>query len=238
MSKADQKKTDIFFYDNYSRVWEGADLEDMPPIYAAEMRDLLRCLEQGMPYHQEFAKDYRLAQQLRMEVNGNIQSVQKPKNEYHIVPAQGVVLFQKESEICYQCSYRKFFQILSFYIQQLQERFLMQEAIQWQTQLEKLKKGRFHAQLEKLTDKLRFWDHSAGNPDAHFEGAKKLDLYPKYSIFSTIALSGYLTLFNSQWIIQSKRYRSFGRIYTIENIVFTVNENRRYSILKYIGQFR
>lgn len=173
-----QKKTDEFFYDNYSSAWEGASLEDMPPIYAAEMRDLLRCFADGMPYHQEFAKDYRLAQQLCVEVNGKIQPVKKQPNPYHIVPAQGVVLFQKESEICYRCSYRKFFQILSFYIQQLQIRFLMQEAEEWQTQLETLKKGRFRAQLEKITDKLRFWDNSAGNPDAHFEGAKKLDLYP------------------------------------------------------------
>ena len=173
-----QKKTDEFFYDNYGSAWEGASLEDMPPIYAAEMRDLLRCFADGMPYHQEFAKDYRVAQQLRVEVNGKIQPVKKQPNPYHIVPAQGVVLFQKESEICYRCSYRKFFQILSFYIQQLQTRFLMQEAEEWQTQLETLKKGRFRTQLEKITDKLRFWDNSAGNPDAHFEGAKKLDLYP------------------------------------------------------------
>lgn len=178
MMKAYQEKTDMFFYNNYSNAWKGASLEDMLPIYAAEMRDLLRCFAQGMPYHQEFAKDYRLAQQLRVEVDGIMQPVQKPDNFYHIVPAKGVVLFQKESEICYQCSYRKFFQILSFYIQQLQERFLMQEAKQWQAQLDVLKKGRFHTQLEKLTDKLRFWDHSPGNPDTHFEGAKKLDLYP------------------------------------------------------------
>ena len=121
-----QKKTDEFFYNNYCSAWEGASLEDMLPIYIAEMRDLLHCFADGMPYHQEFAKDYRLAQQLRVEVNGTLQPVKKQQNPYHIVPAQGVVLFQKESEICYQCSYRKFFQILSFYIQQLQERFFVQ----------------------------------------------------------------------------------------------------------------
>lgn len=174
-----RKKTDAFFYDNFSRAWEGTTLDRMTPIYISEMNRLLYDLELGSGYIQEFAMDYPLAQQLSIQVDGKQKAVQKPKSPYAIVPAQGIVLFQKNAETVYQCSYRKFFQILEYYIHQLQEKcFVAANGEKWEQKVKELKKTRFQTKLEKITDKLKFWDDSPGNPDVSFEGAKRLDLYP------------------------------------------------------------
>ena len=50
-------KTDAFFYDAYTRAWTGACVEEMVPIYQAEMESLLAAFEKGDSYRQEFAKD-------------------------------------------------------------------------------------------------------------------------------------------------------------------------------------
>lgn len=172
--------TDAFFYDNYSLVWEGAKSKEMVDIYVTEMDYLFDSLEENRGYEQEFAKDYHLIQKLRVLVDGKYQVPQQQKNNYVILPTKGVVTFKKEKEVVYQCSYKKFFQILMFYIQSLQEKF-PQETMEkrWTDQLKKLKKGRWKLQFTSLTEKLCFWSSSVGNPDTHFEGAKELNLGPK-----------------------------------------------------------
>ncbi len=175
-----RKKTDEFFYDAFCRAWEGATVEQMQPIYKTEMDALLYELEGGHSYIQEFAKDYPLAQQLYIEQNGKRKRVIKPESPYTIVPAQGVVLFQKNKETVYQCSYRKFFQILLFYIQCLKEKGIFAGSVsKWEKKLEELKTVRFYSKLEKITEKLKFWDTSIGNPYTSYAGAKRVDLYPK-----------------------------------------------------------
>lgn len=175
-----RQKTDEFFYDNFSRAWECAVLEEMTPIYICEMDSLIYYLERKETYVQEFAKDYRLAQKLVIEVDGKLKHFKKPKSPYSIVPSKNIVLFKKYEEIVYQCSYRKYFQILNFYINQLKERFYIETRNKkWELQLEELKKGRFKEQVENIIDKFKFWNNSFGNPNSSYEGAKSITLNPK-----------------------------------------------------------
>lgn len=172
-------KIDAFFYDAYTRAWTGACVEEMVPIYQAEMESLLAALEKGGSYRQEFAKDYRLAQRLTQWKDGELQAVSRTPSPYGIVPAQGLVLFQRDGETVYQCSYRKLFQILRFYIGRFGERFGASSTVwQWEERLEALRKGCWKDWTEETLRMLRFWDRSPGNPDAHFEGAKRLELNP------------------------------------------------------------
>lgn len=99
-----RQKTDEFFYDNFSRAWECAVLEEMTPIYICEMDSLIYYLERKETYVQEFAKDYRLAQKLVIEVDGKLKHFKKTKSPYSIVPSKNIVLFKKYEEIVYQCS--------------------------------------------------------------------------------------------------------------------------------------
>ena len=58
-------------------------------------------------------------------------------------PGQGLVLFRRDGETVYQCSYRKLFQILRFYIGRFGERFGASSTVwQWEERLEALRKGR------------------------------------------------------------------------------------------------
>ncbi|MBO5147015.1 MAG: hypothetical protein J6C19_16065 [Lachnospiraceae bacterium] len=174
-----REKTDAFFYDNYNCIWIGADREEMVLVYIEEMDTLLDFLGKGDSYIQEFAKDYRLAQKLKIQVNGISQAVKKQSSPYAIIPSKAVVLFQKSGETVYQCSYRKCFQILEYYIGQLQTRFPAQaKGKHWNKKLNLWKRKRLHVQVERISQKLRFWDAVPGNPNTHFEGAKKLKLNP------------------------------------------------------------
>ncbi|MCI8408181.1 MAG: leucine-rich repeat domain-containing protein [Lachnospiraceae bacterium] len=175
-----RKITDVFFYDNYSLVWKGAKPEEMADIYVAEMDSLIDCLEEGRDYYQEFAKDYPLIYKLRILVDGKYQVPQQKKSDYAILPSKGLVFFKKAKEIVYQCSYQRFFQILMFYIQSLQEKFPRETAQkEWFSQLKKLKRGRLKSQFASMVDKLCFWNNTIGNPDTHFEGSKELNLDAK-----------------------------------------------------------
>lgn len=59
-------------------------------------------------------------------------------------PGQGLVLFRRDGETVYQCSYRKLFQILRFYIGRFGERFGASSTVwQWEERLEALRKGRW-----------------------------------------------------------------------------------------------
>lgn len=170
-----RQRTDAFFYDNYSLVWEGAQPKEMVAVYVTEMDNLFYCLENGEDYRQEIATDYPLAQKLRVLVDGKYQIPQRRHNAYVILPAKGVVLFQQEGKIVYQCSYRKFFQILEFYVRSLQQKFPMEIMHKrWSEQMKSLKRGRWKSQLSRMKEKLQFRDHSV-----HFEGAKELTLGPK-----------------------------------------------------------
>ena len=65
-------------------------------------------------------------------------------------PGQGLVLFQRDGETVYQCSYRKLFQILRFYIDRFGERFGASSTVwQWEERLEALRKGRWKELTEE-----------------------------------------------------------------------------------------
>lgn len=175
-----KKTTDSFFYDNYSLVWEGAKPKEMVEIYVTEMDYLFYCLEEGRGYEQEFAKDYQLIPKLRVLVDGKYQVPQIQKNNYVILPTKGVVTFKKANKVIYQCSYQKFFHILMYYIQSLQEKFPGETANkEWVKQLEKLKRGHWKTQFIKVTKKLHLGFSSKGNRHTHFEGARELRLKSK-----------------------------------------------------------
>ena len=170
-----QERTDEFFYDNYTRAWEGAEFKKMIPIYKSEMESLIYSLENKMPYRQEFAKDYLLKLHLTKEVDGKKRAIQIPLSPYSIIPAEVTVLFQKDGKTVYQCSYKQFFKIINNYAEELKNRFWLEGwDAGWIERLDDLKKAHCDGNSEERTSRRKV----AGNKNATFEKQKSLTLKP------------------------------------------------------------
>lgn len=129
-----------FFYNNYQRTWPGATLQQMQYVYFHEFDWLLKSLQDNRPYYQEFARDYRLATELRSKISPEVlKTWEQPSdarslapfyvaptvNEqpYTIMLTPDGVLFKYYTEEVLLLGYSKFFDYLEFYAKLLEKTF-------------------------------------------------------------------------------------------------------------------
>lgn len=129
-----------FFYNDYTRTWPKATPEQMQEIYFHEFDRLLHALTQKQAYYQEFARDYRLAAQLRSNIPAStLKKTNQPTDARHQTPfyipptvdqqpytiaptAKGVEFkYYGKNQLC--LSYRAFFNYLEHYVEVLAKRF-------------------------------------------------------------------------------------------------------------------
>lgn len=142
MASAQKEKKIVseFFYDDYTRIWPHATLDQMQPIYFHEFNRLLQAFTEKKPYYQEFARDYRLASELRSQVSASdLKKHQQPtdarhtspfyiapkvdKQPYQIMPTAEGVLFKHYTQKELLLPYRTFFDYLDRYAALLAQKF-------------------------------------------------------------------------------------------------------------------
>ncbi len=181
--KLPRQLLDGCFYDNYQRVWLGANPSEMIPIYIREMDTLIRCIEKGDTYCQEFAKDYPLADRLKMVVDGRYEKVSHQKSQWEIQFYEKQVVFKNKGQTIYSCSYGDFYQIMTAYLERLGELVPKDWLDDWMTgwthSLEEARKAWNKAPLVRLSktmNRMRFWRRPTPNGESHYEGEKSLHL--------------------------------------------------------------
>ena len=139
-TKDEQEIIAEFFYNEYTRTWPQSTLEQMFPIYVNEMNKLFAALESREAYYQEFARDYRLATELRSKVSSDILKrwthptdarnktpfyipPKVSEQPYSIIPTAKGIVFKRYTKQVLTLSYRSFFNYLEHYIALLRKNF-------------------------------------------------------------------------------------------------------------------
>lgn len=140
MPRSEKDIVNEFFYNGYTRVWPGATPQQMLNIYCCELDRLFAAFASKENYYQEFARDYRLAAELRSKVPAHkLKEQEQPTDGQHdtpfyapptmalqpytIYPSDKGVVFKYYQDEILTISFRKFFNYLEHYIKVLRETF-------------------------------------------------------------------------------------------------------------------